>query len=175
MSELDDLRTEVRRLSDQLEITDLFHRFAAGMDAQDWALLESVFADDAVFDHTAEHWGKGIVEDLQVGRQEVIRMMKIGVSRHFVSHHVITNHRMRVEGDRARAVTYLTSVHLDDPQKPKAHEDHGAFYLTELTRTKEGWKIRRIKHIGLWRENMEPPGPVTQGEVEEMRHWLDRV
>ena len=176
MSEsIDELRAEVRRLSDRLDITELFHRFAAGMDAQDWSLLESVFADDAVYDHTAEHWGKGIVEDLQVGKPEVLRMMKKGVSRHFVSHHVITNHRMRVEGDRARAVTYLTSVHLDDPQKPKTHEDHGAFYLSELVRTKDGWRIRRIKHTGLWRENMEPAGPVRRDEVEEMRTWLDRV
>ena len=102
-------------------------------------------------------------------------MMKKGVSRHFVSHHVITNHRMRIEGDRARAVTYLTSVHLDDPQKPKAHEDHGAFYLSKLVRTKDGWKLGYIKHIALWRENMEPAGPVTRDEVEEMRTWLDRV
>ena len=175
VSELDELRAQVRALSDRLEITELFHRFAAGMDAQDWSLLESVFSDDAVFDHTAEHFGKGIVEDLQVGKPEVIRMMKKGVSRHFVSHHVITNHRMRVDGDRARAVTYLTSVHLDDPQKPKTHEDHGAFYLSELVRTKDGWKIRRIKHTGLWRTNMDPAGPVTKAEVEEMRTWLDKV
>ena len=175
MSEIDDLRAEVRALQDRLDITELFHRFAAGMDAQDWALLDTVFADDAVFDHTAEHWGKGIVEDLQVGKPEVLRMMKKGVSRHFVSHHVITNHRMRIAGDRARAVTYLTSVHLDDPQKPKAHEDHGAFYLSQLVRAADGWRIRRIKHIGLWRENMEPPGPVTRAEVEEMRTWLDTV
>ena len=175
MSEIDDLRAEVRQLRDRLDITDLFTRFAAGMDAQDWPLLESVFADDAVVDHTAEHWGKGIVKDVQTGKAEVLPEMKRGVSRHFVSHHVITNHRMRIEGDRARAVTYLTSVHLDDPQKPKAHEDHGAFYLSELVRAKDGWKIKSIKHTALWRENMEPQGPVTRAEVEEMRTWLDKV
>jgi len=175
MGELEELRAEVRSLADRLDITELFARFAAGMDAQDWEMLGSVFADDAVFDHTAEYWGKGIVEDVQVGKAEVLRMMKIGVSRHFVSHHVITNHRMKVAGDRARAVTYLTSVHLDDPQKPKTHEDHGAWYLTELARSTDGWKISRIKHIGLWRTNMEPPGPVRRDEVTEMKTWLDGV
>jgi len=173
MSEIDELRAEVRRLGDRLDIIDLFHRFAAGMDGQDWSLLESVFADDAVVDHTATQWGKGLVEERQHGREEVMRAMRQGVSRHFVSHHVITNPRIRLDGDRARAVTYLTSVHLDDGEKPKTHEDHGAWYLSELVRTKQGWKIKYIKHISLWKTNMDPLGPVTKDELEEYRTYLE--
>jgi hypothetical protein len=173
VGEIDDLRAEVRRLSDRLEIIDLFYRFAAGMDGQDWALLGSVWSDDAVVDHTGTHWGKGLVEELQHGREEVMRVMKKGVSRHFVSHHVITNPRIKLDGDRARAVTYLTSVHLDDPEKPTTHEDHGAWYLAELVRTNEGWRIKYIKHISLWKTNMDPLGPVTKEEVEEYGTWLD--
>jgi hypothetical protein len=165
MSEIEDLRAEVRRLSDRLEITDLFYRFAAGMDGQDWALLESV-------DHTGTHFGKGVVEELQHGREEVMEVMKKGVSRHFVSHHVITNPRIKLDGDRARAVTYLTSVHLDDSEKPRTHEDHGAWYLAELVRTKQGWRMKYIKHISLWKTNMDPLGPVTKEEVEEYRGYL---
>src|SRR3954468_23604893 len=99
MSEIEDLRVEVRRLADRLDITDLLYRFAAGMDGQDWALLGSGWADDAVVDHTGTHWGKGVVEELQHGRDEVMRVMKQGVSRHFVSHHVITNPRIAIAGD----------------------------------------------------------------------------
>ena len=173
MSEIDELRAEVRRLADRLDIIELFHRFAAGMDGQDWSLLESVFADDAVVDHTATQWGKGLVEERQHGREEVMRAMRQGVSRHFVSHHVITNPRVRLDGDRARAVTYLTSVHLDDAEKPKTHEDHGAWYLSELVRTKQGWEIKYIKHISLWKTNMDPLGPVTKDELEEYRTYLE--
>jgi hypothetical protein len=172
MSEIEDLRAEVRRLSDRLEITDLFYRFAAGMDGQDWALLESVWSDDAIVDHTGTHFGKGVVEELQHGREEVMEVMKKGVSRHFVSHHVITNPRIKLDGDRARAVTYLTSVHLDDSEKPRTHEDHGAWYLAELVRTKQGWRMKYIKHISLWKTNMDPLGPVTKEEVEEYRGYL---
>jgi hypothetical protein len=174
VNELDDLRAEVRRLSDRLDIADVFHRFAAGMDGQDWTLIESVFADDAVVDHTATHWGKGVIEELQHGRAEVMRAMKEGVSRHFVSHHVISNPRIALDGDSARAVAYLTSVHLDDPQKPKALEDHGAWYLAELVRTKSDWKIKYLKHISLWKTNMDPLGPVTNDDVEEYRSYLKR-
>lgn len=35
LSEIDDLRAEVRRLSDREAIRDLFSTFASGMDAQD--------------------------------------------------------------------------------------------------------------------------------------------
>jgi hypothetical protein len=69
-------------------------------------------------------------------------------------------------------VTYLTSVHLDDSEKPKVHEDHGAWYLAELVRTKQGWRMQRIKHISLWKTNMDPLGPVTKEVVEEYRDYL---
>jgi len=173
MGELEELRAEVRSLRDRADIQDLFSQFAAGMDAQDWDLLERVFSDDIVVDHTAEVWGKGQVEDHWVGIDRVMDGMRTGVSRHFVSHHMITNHRVAIDGDRARVVTYLHSVHLDDPQKPDRHADHGAWYLCDLRRTSSGWRVSRMKHISLWRAgDMKPTGPVTSAEVSEMRDHL---
>src|SRR5258708_37423754 len=145
MSELDELRAEVRALRDRAAIQDLFSQFAAGMDAQDWDLLGGVFSNDVVVDHTAEVWGRGRVEELWTGIDHVMERMKAGVSRHFVAQHMITNHRITIDGDRAGAVAYLHSVHLDDPQQPERHEDHGAWYLCELKRMPAGWRISRMK------------------------------
>jgi hypothetical protein len=112
------------------------------------------------------------VEDLVVGIDEVMERMRDGVSKHFVSHHVITNHRATIDGDRARAITYLHSVHLDDPRRPTDHEDHGAWYLATLIRTDAGWRIARLKHIPLWREHMPASGPVTSADIDEVRDFL---
>jgi SnoaL-like protein len=173
MSELDELRTEVARLRDRAAIQDLFAQYGAAMDAQDWELLRDVFAPDIVVDHTAERWGEGRVTDEWHGIDEVMKRMKEGVSRHFVSHHMMTNQRVELDGDTARAVTYLHSVHLDDPQKPDEHGDHGAWYLSELVRTADGWKISWLKHTAVWfAANMRPGGPATRVDVEEMRDHL---
>ena len=123
-------------------------------------------------DHSRETWD-GYVEDLWIGHDDVMKGMKEGVSKHFVSHHVITNHQVETDGDRARAVAYLHSVHVDDAQRPDVHEDHGAWYLSELVRVAGAWKISRLKHVALWRENMLVSGPVLSGELEEAKRFLE--
>jgi hypothetical protein len=173
MPKQDDLAARVRRLEDKEEIVELMHSFAAAMDVQDWDLLRSVFAPDIAVDHTAEHWNRGKVVEVQKGLDEVMRVMKAGVSRHFVSHHIITNHRIVVDGDRARASCYLHSVHVDDPQRPTEHDDHGAWYIVELARTPKGWKMEYLKHTSLWNaEKMKALGPVTKPDIAEFRDHL---
>jgi hypothetical protein len=170
---MDDIATRLRRLEDRLAIEDLLNDFAHSMDVQDWSLMARLFADDIAVDHSGERFGQGYVEDVWKGHEEVMRQMKAGVSRHFVSHHVLTNYRIAVDGDRAKATCYLHSVHLDDPQRPEQHDDHGAWYLFELARTTQGWKMRYMKHTSLWNAgNMKPQGPVTKAEIAEMRDHL---
>jgi hypothetical protein len=171
VTEIEDLRAQLHDLQDLEAIRDVFARFAMGMDVQDWNLLRSTLSSDVIIDHSHQSWG-GPVDDVWIGIDEVMAEMKAGVSRHVVSHHIITNQRVTIEGDRARATTYLHSVHLDDPQKPGEHEDHGAWYLTELVRTDGVWRIVRLKHIPLWRENMPAAGPITAEDIAEVSVFL---
>ncbi len=171
-AELAELRAEVRRLADRDEIRDVFARFAAAMDVQDWALLEGVFAPEIVFDHSRQTWS-GPVEEVWTGREHVLREMRGGVSRHVVANHVITNERITLDGDRARAAAYLHSIHLDDADHAEEHADHGAWYLAELVRTADGWRFSRLRHIALWRDGlMKPDGPVTPADIAAMREHL---
>ncbi|MGH2492835.1 MAG: nuclear transport factor 2 family protein [Candidatus Limnocylindria bacterium] len=172
MGELDDLRAEVRRLSDREAIRDLFITFAAGMDSKDWDLISTIWADDAIFDHSQFGW-EGLSEDVWRGKQQIMKRTIEGVSRHFTAHHIMTNHRMTIDGDRAKAVVYLHSVHLDDASKPAEHGDHGAWYLAELVRTPEGWKIWRLSHHPIWFSGiLQPKGPANQQAVDRMRDHL---
>ncbi|MBM4420132.1 MAG: nuclear transport factor 2 family protein [Chloroflexi bacterium] len=172
LSEIDDLRAEVRRLSDREAIRDLFSTFASGMDAQDWDVIESVWADDAVFDHSQFRWD-GMNEDVWDGKAHIMRKTKEGVSRHFTSHHIMTNIRIALDGDKAKATVYLHSVHLDDPSKPAEHGDHGAWYVAELRRTPQGWRISYLMHFPIWFGGIQQPsGPTTAEAVRRLREHL---
>jgi hypothetical protein len=169
---LDTLTATVNRLADRAAIIDLFSQFAAAMDVQDWDLLADVFSDDAIVDHSMETWD-GEVEELWVGIDEVMAKMRDGISRHASGHHMITNHRVTIDGDHARAVAYLHSVHLDDAQHPEVHGDHGGWYLCDLVRAGAGWKVARMKHVYLWRDGtMAPTGPTTDAQMKEMMTYL---
>jgi hypothetical protein len=173
MSELEELRAEVRRLADREAIQDVMIGFAAAMDGRDWDLLSRLFAPDAVFDHGHDSFD-GPVKDDWVGRDVIYEKVTTGVSHHAASHHVVSNHRIKLDGDRARVVTYLSSIHLDDPNAPNVHAGHGAWYLAELVRQPEGWQIRFLKHTSLWTAgDYTVLGPVTRARVDEMRGWLD--
>lgn len=164
---------DVRELLDRALIEEVIHQWAASMDVQDWDLMNDAFADEIVVDHTEERYGQGRVIEVQRGRAEVIPVMVAGVSRHFVSHHIVTNHRIKVEGDSGRAVSYLHSVHTDEPDRPDQHEDHGAWYLFRFVRAGDRWRISYIKHTSLWNASgMKPRGPVTKTDIEEMRAFL---
>jgi hypothetical protein len=170
---LADLRAEVQELVDREQIRDVFSRFALAMDTQDWDLLDSVFSAEAVVDHSLEGWD-GPQAITWTGHDEVMRMMEEGVGRHVAAQHLITNHLVTVEGDRARAVAYLHSVHLDDGNRPDDHGDHGAWYLTRLVRTPGvGWQFSWMKHTSIWFAGaMQPGGPVTQPAIDEVRAFL---
>lgn len=174
MSELDELRAQVRYLSDREAIRDVLTTFATAMDAQDWDLLASVWTDDAIFDRSRQ--GQISADDqggAWRGKQEIMARMVEGVSRHFTSHHVLANHRISVDGDRAQAVTYMHSVHLDEPTQPAEHGGKGGWYLTELTRTPDGWKLSRMAHTPVYFHGSEPPsGPVIAEDVANLRTQL---
>lgn len=173
MSEIERLAAEVRRLADREAIRDTLHAYAAGMDTRDWALLRSVFDPEIVIDTTQELWDGNRADRRWHGVDAVMKNFEGVVGKHFVSHHMITNHRITIDGDTARAVGYLHSVHLDDPQKPDAHQDHGAWYLFALRRTNDGWKIAGLKHNTVWTEpEFGARGPITDADVSEMREHL---
>jgi SnoaL-like domain len=106
-------------------------------------------------------------------RLAVEDLLSRAIDQHFTSHHMISNVRARFAGDRARAVAYFHSVHLDDPEHPDQHEDHGGWYLLELERSASAWRIRRLKQVSVWSAaNRRPKGPLAASVPLELRNYL---
>jgi hypothetical protein len=171
VADQNDLRTTVNLLADRAAICDLFSRFTAGGDVHDWALVAACFAPDAVVDLSRPAWDG--TNAVWTGIDEVMSNLKAGLSKHFVQHHMVTNHRCVIEGDRARVVAYLRSSHLDHPEEPTRHGDQGAWYLSELARIDGEWKISYLKPISVWwNQERSSDGPLANELLIEMRDYL---
>jgi uncharacterized protein (TIGR02246 family) len=164
MNEIAALRREVARLADRDAVADIMSRFTAAMDSQDPDGFAPLFTEDIVIVH-----GGGS----STGLDQVVAGLKRAIGTHFTSHHMITNHRVALRGDTARAVCYFHSVHLDDAEHPDVHADHGGWYLLELVRSAPSWKIRRLKQVSIWSaEQRRPKGPLEPAILSEMREFL---
>src|SRR5437763_11132612 len=117
---------------DVLDVRDVIDRYGAGIDRRDWELVRSCFTPDCHADYgRAGSWRTrdALVEGLTDMHRDVGATL-----------HRLTNHRVEVDGDVARASSYL------DALLQVEHRDHdllhvAATYADELMRTDEGWKI----------------------------------
>jgi hypothetical protein len=171
----EELASKVQWLADREAIAELFTRFSGSADVQDWDALANCFSPDIVFDRSHPTWD-GHTDEAWVGLEQVMEGCRADGSRHFLGHHMITNHRCVIDGDTARAVAYLHSVHVDDPARPTDHYAHGAWYLTELTRVDERWMFSYMKHVVVWwPEQLRPYGPMAEGQRTEVREFLGAI
>ena len=158
---------DVRDLRERARIAEVMYEFTARMDGQEPERVAELMAEDVV----VEHAGGGAN-----GRDAFIRTLVAAVGRHFTSHHMISNERIRIRGDRARMVCYFHSVHLDDPQHPERHADHGGWYLVSLARSAGAWRIARLKQVSVWSAaDRKPTGPLDAGILPELRGHLDGI
>lgn len=135
---------------DKSEIRDLLARYYIGVDARDWAAIESCFTQDV---HAEFH---AFTAD---GLPELMRNIS-GVARTKVSTHFMGNHLAAVKGDTATCETYC-EIHMiyAEPRGDRA-DVFGARYLDQLVRLNGQWKVKhRIQHRDWGREEFPTPQP----------------
>lgn len=122
-------------VADRLALVELSHRYAWGVDTLDRATLATVFLPDARahylevgtpymgldvrLDGLDEIWG-WLHENLK-GREG-----PAGLPMHFMS-----NHRVKLDGDRAKLVWYMHNRAMSA----------GGVYTVDAVRTDEGWRV----------------------------------
>jgi hypothetical protein len=165
MSAADDLvriTAELRRLVDRQAIIQLHDRFGAVLDSFEHDHLGDAFTADAVVEGWDDAPWKG-------STQVVARLAAIN-AEHVGGHHMIANHRIGLEGDRARCVAYYRSAHLDLDATPgpiyKPTHSHEGWYLSELRRTDQGWRFSWLKHVSLTAaDSTTPEGRAAVAEI----------
>src|SRR5262245_10113796 len=115
---------------DRAEVTAVLDRYAEALDDRRWELLDRVFAPEAVFD-AGEYVARG--------RAQIVATIRTYLDHCGPSQHLLGNHRVELDGDRARSRVYVRAFPLCRDRSDPRHYDVGGEYADELRRTPEGW------------------------------------
>ena len=133
-------------IADRLAIIDVMSNYATGLDARDWPLWRSVFMEEVLFDLSS--WtgiaGRVLNADRVVAAQ-AREFAELTVTQHFM-----TNHRVTIDGDRARLLAHMRAEHWIalDPRAGDRHTERYTmfgYYDDKLVRTPDGWKIAEMQ------------------------------
>jgi hypothetical protein len=118
--------------SDRHAIVAVLNSYATGLDNRDWAGLDEVFDEDATAEYAARLEGRSAIV-------ESIRGFLGGCGP---SQHLLGNYEIRIDGDRAEAVTKARVIHVGAGSRAHLtpYEAIGV-YRDELARTPQGWRI----------------------------------
>ncbi|GHF06865.1 nuclear transport factor 2 family protein [Streptomyces werraensis] len=147
----DEMRRQVRALTDRAAVTDLISRYLRSLD-------EDVLDDDwARAFHTED-----VVAEMPVGtvrgRDAVLDRVRRGMALFDRTVHLSTNDVVEIDGDRAtvRGAQLSTHVLADGSQEVFVSAGHTE---TELVRTDEGWRISATALRVVWTRGTPPRLP----------------
>ena len=149
MSTTDTTAPSVQALQDRFDVTDVLFRYSTGVDSFDTAAVRSVLAD--------EIWAQYGNSEPVTDPDALAAWIDEATATCIWQHHQLSPYRVEIDGDHAKALSYLTSYQVFREQ-PDAAVLLVARYHDELKRTADGWKIsRRIMEI-LWGESRADDG-----------------
>jgi SnoaL-like protein len=131
-------------LFDRLHIVDLVTSVGRCLDERDFEGLRELFTEDA----TVATPG-GTVS----GHDALVAQARRGHSRDKGIQHVITNHLVDLDGDRASVrANLLVAFAAGGPEDPQPFL-LGEVYRFELRRTADGWRISSLRSTPVWSLN----------------------
>lgn len=135
MSDLEELKKEIRELRDIIEIQRVVSGVSLWSDLGDHAAGEALYTPDAVLDYTSMFGPEGGSVKVRDFWQSCLEFLP-GFD---ATHHQTTNFDVVVNGDTAKAISLVRATHRIDNDIA----NNGGVYEHELVRTPQGWKIKR--------------------------------
>lgn len=133
----------LQEISDRLQIQDLLTRYTVAIDGKDWKLLDTCFTPDAHLDYVATGGIKGSYPEVRKWLEQALSVFPVTV-------HYISNSTVQLAGDKATARTYVFNpMGFKNPDASMHWFTVGGYYVDELVRTADGWRIaQRVEEHG---------------------------
>jgi len=132
-------------LADRLAVQDVLSAYARAIDGKDWVALEAVFTADMEADFRA-FAGRETVK----GRDRWIAAIRLTIAGLDATQHLLGNHRVSLDGDRATMNAYVQAVHRLKTDRGDGEYTIGGHYDVELRREAGGWRIAFYRLNVLW-------------------------
>jgi hypothetical protein len=138
---------------DILALNRLAYRYAAAVDACDGEAFLAVFASDA----RLRSWQPDAAEpfvDL-AGHEQLALVPKVMRDLYRRTAHLMTNHLVEIDGDRASGTVLCTARHLHKDPNDRNVLVVFIRYVDRYARAAEGWRIADREIRFLWSERHE--------------------
>lgn len=143
-----DTAAVLAQITDRLAIGEVLARYCRGIDRCDSGELRRVFAPDARIDYGAgPQLRDGAIDQLLAA----LRAMRM-------TQHSIANALIEIDGDVAKAETYVTAVHIVGMPGQWIEMVVGGRYLDRLSRTPGSWQIVERLYVMDW--NRQGPSSI---------------
>jgi len=134
---------QIQLLVDRVEISDVLHRYASGLDARDWGLWRSAFCDRATIDLSSFNG----MDPVELPIDSHVRGAKGVFAGLDATQHMITNHRYWIEGDEARVVAHMRAEHWASGVRGDHRFTMFGYYDNRVRRTDVGWRLYVVKLV----------------------------
>jgi 3-phenylpropionate/cinnamic acid dioxygenase small subunit len=132
----------VARLADTAAVVDVCVRYAMALDGRDWELLTTCFEPDAIVEYEGMEPIRGIAAIVDVCRRALEPLD--------VSQHLLGNHRVLLDGDRASSECYLHAQHVRGELAPADKYVVAGTYVDTFARREDAWRISRRRLDVRW-------------------------
>jgi hypothetical protein len=138
-------------LLDRAAISDVVYAYATGLDRRDWALFRSIFTDSIEMEFSSAGIRSGTYS-----ADDWVRSAKRLFAGFSATQHTSTNHVHDIRSDEATCVSNMQAEHFvarDEDEGPDEGQDRwtlGGFYVNELVRQAEGWKLAKVTLNVTW-------------------------
>lgn len=142
---------DLSALLDRAAISDVVHAYATGLDRREWELFRSIFTDTIEMDFRSVGLRVGTY-DAQEWVRDAARLFK-GFK---ATQHTSTNHVHELRGDEATCISNMQAEHFiarepdDELENGADRWTIGGYYINELVRTINGWKLSRVTLNVTW-------------------------
>ena len=142
---------KLQRLLDCAAITDVVHAYATGLDRRDWVLYRSIFTDEIEMDFRSVGIRPGSYR-----ADDWVRDAARLFAGFAATQHTSINHVHDVRGDDASCVSNMQAEHFvervqgDGLGEGENRWTIGGYYVNELVRTADGWKLCKVTLYVTW-------------------------